>query len=286
MKLRPGVSEALWMLVGSAVLLAVIFVAAAFHANDDPTALFEAKAQRLALVNQIRSSMESSAAAEKSAVLAVTDENSRKFADEARTAMAKAEQSRQKLEPDLLPAQRELFAQFSKDFTNLQRTDEAVLGLAVQNTNLKAYDLTFGPATAAVKQLDAALAPLTSPAAAEARVGTWRLLASLPPHIAEESDAKMDAMEVEMTKLDRQIRRSLDELASPAATAAYRKFSELREQILKLSRENTNVRSLTLSLTQKREALTDCESALVELQQAIQSEVIAKPQFSRVGFPR
>jgi hypothetical protein len=120
--------------------------------------------------------------------------------------------------------------------------------------------------------MDAALARLTSPAAAEARVGAWCLLASLPPHIAEHSDAKMDAMEAEMAEEDQQIRRSLAELADPAATASYAKFSELRAQILKLSRENTNVRSLTLSLTEKRAALATCEQALAALQQAVQSE--------------
>jgi hypothetical protein len=96
----------------------------------------------------------------------------------------------------------------------------------------------------------------------------------------------MDAMEAEMTKEDRQIRRALDELANPAATASYEKFSELRAQILKLSRENTNVRSLTLSLTQKRNATAACQDALAALQQAIQNEPIPTAARGKVISPR
>ncbi len=290
MKLRPGVSEAVWMLAGSGVLLAVLFVVALFHGNNNPALRHEAKARRLALVNQIRAGVESAAVAEKSTVLAITDEDSRKFADEARADTAKAEQSRRELEGELLPSQRKLFEEFSTRFAILQNTDEEVLDLAVKNTNLKAFALAFGPAADAVKEIDTALAHMTAPAATEARVGAWRLLASLPPHIAESSDAKMDEMEAQMTKEDRKVRRALDELAGSAdgkaAAASYAKFTELREQIIRLSRENTNVRSLTLSLTQQRTALAACENAVADLQQVIQSEVIARPKFSRAVLPR
>jgi hypothetical protein len=289
MKLRPGIGEAMWMLAGSGVLLAVLFVVALFHGNGNPVLRYEAKARRLALVNQIRAGVESAAVAEKSAVLAITDEDSRKFADQARADTAKAEQSERELDGELLQSQRKMLEEFSKTFAALQNTDREVLDLAVKNTNLKAFALAFGPATDAIKEVDTALAHVTLPAATEARVGAWRLLASVPPHIAENSGTKMDEMEAQMTKEDREIRRALDEIAGTAdgkaAAASYAKFTELRKQIVKLSRENTNVRSLTLSLTEERTVLAACENALAELQQAIQSEVIAKPVFGRAVLP-
>ena len=52
----------------------------------------------------------------------------------------------------------------------------------------------------------------------------------------------------------------------------YARFSELRTQILALSRENTNVRSLAISLDQKRKAMWMCQDALHALQQEIAGE--------------
>jgi hypothetical protein len=281
--MKPGINEARWMTTGAVLLLAVVLVVMHFQRGESPLEQLALKARRLELVSQIRLSLESAAEAEKSAVMAITDEDSRKFADQARAGTAAAEQARRELEKISKPGELD---SFSKVFTEFQRVDAEVLDLAVKNTNLKASALAFGPATVAVMELDAVLASSASPAATEARVGAWRLLATLPPHIAEESDARMDAMEAEMTKEDRQIRRSLSELADPAAKASYEKFSELRAQILKLSRENTNVRSLTLSLTQKRNVTAACQSALAALQQAIQNESVPGTTPGKVIEPR
>ena len=117
-----------------------------------------------------------------------------------------------------------------------------------------------------------------------ARIGALRLLTLLPPHIAEESDQKMDEMEAAMAKEDQAVRQDLAGLAvipslsgnSELSTAAarYARFSELKAQILKLSRENTNVRSLTISLNQKRKVVLVCQDALANLERAIQEEPV------------
>jgi hypothetical protein len=117
-----------------------------------------------------------------------------------------------------------------------------------------------------------------------ARLASLRLLTLLPPHIAEESDQKMDEMEAVMTKEDQAVRQNLEGLSAfpglngnpdlTAATAAYARFSDLRRQILRLSRENTNVRSLTISLSKKRKVMVACQDALASLERAIQEEPI------------
>jgi hypothetical protein len=283
MALKPGINEARWMATGAVILLVVMLVVMHFQKGESPVEQLALKSRRLELVNQIRLSLASATEAEKSAVMAITDEDSQKFADQARAGTAAAEQARRELKKISKPGELD---SFSTAFAEFQRVDAGVLELAVKNTNLKASALAFGPATAAVKELDAALVGVTSPAATGARVGAWRLLASLPPHIAEESDAKMDAMEADMAKEDRQIRQSLAEVADPTATASYEKFSELRSQILKLSRENTNVRSLTLSLTQKRNVTAECQAALAAVQQAIQNESVPGMTPGKVIEPR
>jgi hypothetical protein len=279
--MKPGINEARWMATGAVLLLGVMLLVMHFQKRENPTEQLALKARRLELVNQIRLSLAAATEAEKSAVLAITDEDSQKFADQARAGTAAAEQARRELEKLSKPG---ALDSFSQAFAEFQRVDQEVLELAVKNTNLKASALAFGPAMASINEMDAALARLpandvkTLHLADNARIAAYRLLALLPPHIAEESDAKMDALETQMAEDDREVRRSLDKLAGNAdvktATASYAQFSALRTQILKLSRENTNVRSLTLSLTQKRNVTALCQDALAALQQAIQNEPV------------
>jgi len=302
MSLKPGLSEARWIAAGAVLLLAVMWVVIHFQRGQSAAEQMALQARRLEAVHQIGLSLASAAEAERSAVMAITDEDSQMYADQARAASAAAEQACRELEGLLEPAERRLLSQFSQPFAEFQRIDNEVLDLAVKNTNLKASGLAFGPAAAAVREMDTALARLPSDdvkivrLADDARIRGWRVLALLPPHIAEESDEKMDAMEAQMTAEDREVRRSFDELAAlptltgnadlKAAMASYARFCDLRTQILKLSRENTNVRSLSISLNQERRVMLACRAALMALQQAIAEEPVAGMTIRRPVNPR
>jgi hypothetical protein len=134
------------------------------------------------------------------------------------------------------------------------------------------------------------------PLAYGAEICVLRLQTLIPPHIAEESDQKMDELEALMSREDKQIRKNLDELAAlpklnrnadlAAAVSGYDRFSKIKTQILALSRENTNVRSLSISLNQKRKVMLLCQDALNELQQAILEEPIAGVTYGRPARPR
>jgi hypothetical protein len=129
-----------------------------------------------------------------------------------------------------------------------------------------------------------------------ARLGVLRIQALLAPHIAEESDEKMDRMEASIGKEELQVRKDLDgltPLAKPAgdgdlaaATSQFARYEEIKARILALSRENTNVRSLTLSLSQKRNAMALCLDSLNALKMAILDEPIAGVTYGRVPKPR
>ena len=163
------------------------------------------------LVARMRLTLASASEAEKSAVLAVTDQDSQTFADQAHAATAEVERERKEL-GELLAAggtqgEKDLLAQFSKVFTDLQHIDNELLGLAVKNTNIKAYSLAFGPAADALKEMDTALSRLVAKSAGSPEAGNVALFAFgaqtaalriqtlLAPHIAEESDKKMDELE-------------------------------------------------------------------------------------------
>jgi hypothetical protein len=106
----------------------------------------------------------------------------------------------------------------------------------------------------------------------------------------------MDLLEATMAKEEAKVAQALDGLARlpklkgdadlAAAAASYGRFKELKVRILALSRENTNVRSLALSLNQKRKALAVCTDALEALRQAILEEPIAGITYGRPAHPR
>jgi len=296
------------MAVG-ATIFGIIFVVVLTTSKDlSPAARLALKDQKVEIVDRMRAALASASEAEKSAVMATTDQDSQTFANDARTATATLQQERAQLSGLLdtsgSPREKELLAEFAKSFVNLERIDRDLLALAVQNTNLKAYALAFGPASEALQAADEALAHLVTRysesnssddkkiilLADDARISALRIQTLLPPHIAEESDQKMDELEVRMTHEDQTIRKNLADLAAirshaedkdlATATACYGRYTEIRSQILKLSRENTNVRSLAISLNEKRRAMLLCQDALTGLQQEIE-EAFMRDERSR-----
>jgi hypothetical protein len=262
------------MVAGTLFLTTLVLLGLQAHNRPPPL-----KTQELALATALRRELAAQSEAEKSAVMVTTDE-AKSYADQARARAAEVERDRADLDKllqrDGTAREKQLLADFGKTLSELQRVDAELLDLAVKNTNLKAAALTYGPAAEAARQVEAALVKLmngkTLASAARAQAALLHIQVLLPPHIAEESDAKMDAMEAEMKQHDAEVRNSLEELRSPEADVAYARFSELRKQILALSRENTNVRSLAISLKQKRKLMLMCQDTLAALEEMLAGE--------------
>ncbi len=310
--IKPDKEDVAWMAVGAVILLLILLVVFHFYQKQNPAEQLAFKASRVDLVSRMRLALASASEAEKSAVLAITDQDSRSFAGQSRMATAEVEQERHEL-GELLKAggtqdEKELFNQFSELFAEFQRIDKDLLALAVKNTNIKAYSLAFGPATAALNDMNTALSRLIasntgSPEERQvillaygAQVNALRLQTLIPPHIAEESNQKMDELESLMSKEDQQIRKNLGELTElpklnqnvdlATAASSYARFSKIKTRIIALSRENTNVKSLSISLNQKRKMMLLCQDTLNKLQQAILEEPIAGVTYGRPARPR
>ncbi len=310
--IKPGKENAIWMAAGAVILLLIFLVVFHFYQKQNPAEQLAFKANRVDLVSRMRLALASASEAEKSAVLAITDQDSQTFAGQARTATAIVEQARREL-GELLKTggtqgEKELFNQFSELFAEFQRIDNDLLDLAVKNTNIKAYSLAFGPATSALNEMNVALTQLIASNADsleerqvmlltyDTEISGLLLQTLIPPHIAEESDQKMNELEVLMNKEDKQIRKNLDELTVlqklkqnanlATAVSSYARFSKIKTQILALSRENTNVKSLSISLNQKRKVMLLCQDTLDKLQQAILEEPIAGVTYGRPARPR
>jgi hypothetical protein len=227
------------------------------------------------------------------AVMADTDETSVAFAREAAQATQAVQKDSGALRP-LLTALRfsnelRLLDGFDMRFADYLALDRSVLDLAVENTNLKAQRLSFGPAREAAdafrNSLDA-LAPArqadmwrVKALAATATSAVREIQALQAPHIAEPADATMMSIEGRMTAaagVARDQLKTLAGLAAPAsrtklaaASASLERFVDLNTQVVALSRRNTNVRSLALSLGQKRMLAAACEDSLRALQDAL-----------------
>jgi hypothetical protein len=90
-------------------------------------------------------------------------------------------------------------------------------------------------------------------------------------HIAESDDAAMLRMEAQMATLDQTARTAVGDLnrrmpaAGPTVTTALEaldQFKAVNDEIVKLSRRNSNVRSLALSLGRKRVVTAECNDQL------------------------
>jgi hypothetical protein len=299
---REGSKDLFWIAGGTVVLIVLALLTLHYHREGEIATKSAFKATRLEVVGRMRTALLSASEAEKSAVMATTDQESQTFAEQSRAASAMVEQRRDELakllETGGTAKERDLLSEFSRALAESQHIDRELLELSVKNTNLKAYGLDFGPATDALANMDRALSRTLNGSAssahpeakqvmllaAGAQSGAWRIEALIPPHIFEENDAKMDELEARMANEDRSVRSDLDGLVAllgpgdsmlETATAAYARFTELKTTILELSRQNTNVRSLIISLNEKRRAVQLCLDALAAVEQAIQDEPLA-----------
>jgi hypothetical protein len=308
MKTKAGLNDLLWLLAGAVLMLALTLGVLYLHPGQDPAAQLAFRARRVGLVEQMRRALALASEAQTSAAVASIDQDSQSFVDQARAQVAAVEGGRQELERLLrtggTSTERDLLAQFSRAFAEFQQISKDLLDLAVQNTNLRALGLAFGPAADALQEMDAALSRIVAQSAAwaageaprviqladDARIRALRIQTLLPPHIAEKSDEKMDELEALMAQEDAAIRKDLEGLATllktdgssdlEIASSRYDQFREIRTRIIGLSRENTNVRSLALALSQKRKVMLTCQDALAALKQAIEQEPIAKAPVS------
>src|SRR5205085_12190945 len=111
------------MAAGAVFLLMLALIVLHFQPEPKPSPELALAAKRLELLNEIRFGLAAASEAEKSAVLAVTDQDSQTFADQARAASAGVERAREDLaelvQHDGSQHEADLLEQFSQSFAEL-----------------------------------------------------------------------------------------------------------------------------------------------------------------------
>jgi hypothetical protein len=282
----------------SAFALALIALAVSCREDVDPAFLSLGEARRL--VSDLRGKLARASDASDRAVMADSDEVSAAFVREAERATHDVDDDTVELAARLRNLrhvdEKRVLDEFVSRFAEYRKLDESVLGLAVENTNLKAQRLSFGPVREAADAFADALRAIAGAAPAKDR---WRRVAVAAqgaiavreiqilhaPHIAEADDTAMSSLEAQMAVRQAAAHgalRTLDDGADPAAAAyvpaarsALERFEKASKELVALSRRNSNVRSLALALGRKPTLTAACDAKLAELEQALLNDALA-----------
>ena len=277
-------------------LLVMALVAGAASACNRPAALTQlVDARRLA--SELHVQFTHAADAANRAVMADTDDASTAAANEARGARQAVEKNVQTLRPMLesLGYRDDLrhLEAFTSRFAEYRQLDDEILSLAVENSNLKAQRLSFGPAQQAAVAFQLSVDAAVQRSAAKekctaagigARARIARARASSNAGAAYRGtrrrsddahgrrDGRSRGCRSESTR--RTEGRASTGCARPTwkrPATAFARFMAIHGEIIALSRRNSNVRSLALSLGRKRTITAACEEQLQALDTALSS---------------
>jgi len=243
------------------------------------------------LTSELRAAFLQASEASNRAVLADTDDVSAAAAKDAGDARAVVTERLASLEAVVTAlgytAETDMLGRFKSRFAEYQKLDSEILALAVENTNLKAQRLTFGAVREMADGISAELLQANGVAPSAAvdaqvqaiRADVYELLFLEARHNAEADEGAMTQIEQRATAVAADARQRLTGLtggtAGPA-TAALRAAASLfdrlmatHDEVIALSRRNTNVRSLALTFGRARVVAADCADELRLLQDSL-----------------
>lgn len=263
---------------------------------ESPTTVFGRQVLARELAGGLRTLLHTSAEAEKRAVMAESEQASSEFAKEAGQSSDLIDARSTELETLLktlgYTPEQAMLAEFRKIYAESRAVDRSLLELAVEHTNLKAHRLSHGDAAKADADFQHALEEIvtSTPEDGRGEVEALSLRAQLAverirvleaPHILEPEDEPMTALEARMDGLAKDARLHLDLLERRASGApeetvakareALERFLRIHAEVVTLSRRNTNVRSLAISLGRKRTLTAAGDEALATLLDALES---------------
>lgn len=299
MKNRTAGKINLWLIVVPLVILSLV-ITLGIKSNRltvGVKGVLGLMTKKMDILSRIRINLLKSVEAEKSAVIADSDEASQILAEESRKAADSLEKDRLELvrliKEDPTDQEIQLSEEFGRCWTEFRKIDQVLLDFAVKNDNLKAAQLSFIKGNEAVKRFEMALNPLVSvqpvtktdirivQLVSQALVAGLKIHYLHAPHIAAANDDQMDKIEVDIKQNEKIIKNSLNQLKGlvlevkqaslKKAQTAFGEMTEVTSQVIALSRQNTNLKSFELSLGRKRKVTAQCDEILRSLEEAVRS---------------
>ncbi len=295
----PGIG--IWIALALIITLLLSVLALYFSRFPGQNARYEAilsnTTKVVEIVSRMRINLLKSTDLEKGAVMAITDEESRALAEESHKSADAVERDYHELKGLIdaakIDKEMKLLKEFSDSWSNIRVIDRELLSLAVENTNIKAANLSYTAAAQAIANFERHLSELMDiPAsdgeraqitklAYQAATAAFMIYSLEAPHINEAQDKKMDELENLMGMNETKVRNALATLSRLTdqhgkiifndALLAFSKFMEVHKEVVRLSRMNTNIKSLQLSLGRKRKVAAQCEEILNSLQDTVQN---------------
>jgi hypothetical protein len=291
--------ELVWVAIALCAVLTSLIVVISRNVTD-PRVQSESKSQRIALIQNMRLALAAASDELNYAVMSTNEQSSKAFLERAVAKVDAVKQSRLELDKVVPKSNTEsetsLIARVDQTFLEFQSVSEQLSRLALQSSNRKAYALAFGPAMDVLQAMDKEFEKLAARQAisqteanakilktiSDARLSGLQIQVHLLPHIAEPSDQKMNELEKTITEEDHRMQEGLLSLGSSLDSSVeiekikslYDEFKGIESQIISLSRENSDIRSVELALNEKRKSMLACEDALANLENAIRAEPI------------
>lgn len=297
---KNGNKSKVFAWIASLVATVLVTLLASFwFQNASVTGGGSPESQKLALLAEMRLNLARSAEKEKSAVLSESDEESANFAEQSKAAASEIGSDLKKLEKLVANSdsekEKELVANFGKSWAELQEIDGKLLESAMQNTNVKALDLSGAIGADLVHKIDDNLAKLTAKVkpearkiqmnkiAGEARLAVRNIVILQMRHVNAAADGDKKRLEASMRTEQAKVGaalKTLDKMTGKKsrvyireATTDFGEFMRVNSEIVRLSTLNTNRNTAALSLGDKRKAEAECDRAL----EALQKLAAAKP---------
>lgn len=279
-----------WALSG--VLVLAMLVTAVFVKPPTPLGNYYDKTE---LLSNMRIHLLEASEAEKNAVLALQVKSAKEFVTQARQASQALEGERVKLsalvEQEQIPKQLAMLKEFDACWSQYRELDQTLLELATQGTNLEAKKISSTECAQALEKLEASLNHVMqsyptqtqiSHFAQEALIAAFKIQTLHAPHIETPSDSVMDAFEKKITAFAATARQDLHTLIGitpgpgqkdlTQANQAFEEFTSQTARVLKLSRQNSNVKSVDLSLGKKKLISSQCQTSLNSLEETVKEQ--------------
>jgi hypothetical protein len=291
-----------WMLISGLGWMLVFLLLFLYGMKHQSEAVFVSHAQKEDLLSRMRIHMLQSFDFEKAAVIAVTDKESDTFARQSLACSDYVDQDLREIDALSGPEnEKELRKELSDCWNKCREVDKVLLDFAVQNTNLKAAYLSSTDSGSALHRFEQFMRNLAETSRDiretsriyQAVIALLKIQNLQPLHINEANDSRMSTIETEMKAEENIARTSLKALAgltNPTERAFLEKagqaledFFKVHGEVIRLSRLNTNIKSVELSMGRKRKAAARCQEILNSMQDLVrsQSDYLLKGNWSK-----